>query len=67
MAVAVEGVDSLGSIKGKRYPLLVDEIEEATWQALRGRLEQRDNNNLLVRISLGDGLDAVSYQLFFPS
>ncbi|XP_023316656.1 renin receptor isoform X1 [Trichogramma pretiosum] len=59
VAIAVEGVDSLGAIKGKKYPLLADEVEEATWQNLRGRLEQRDNDNLLVRIYLGDGLDAL--------
>uniref|UniRef100_A0ABD2WA21 Renin receptor n=1 Tax=Trichogramma kaykai TaxID=54128 RepID=A0ABD2WA21_9HYME len=63
VAIAVEGVDSLGAIKGKKYPLLADEVEEATWQNLRGRLEQRDNDNLLVRIYLGDGLDAVSITL----
>lgn len=46
--------------KGKRFPLNVNEVEETTWQALRERLEERDNDNTLVRISLGDGLDAVS-------
>jgi renin receptor len=59
VAVAVEGVDSLGPIKGKKFPLNVDEVEETTWQALSGRLEERDNDNSLVRIYLGDGLDAL--------
>lgn len=60
VAIAVEGVDSLGAIKGKKYPLNVDEVEETTWQALSGRVEERDSDNTLVRIYLGDGLDAVS-------
>lgn len=60
VAVAVEGVDSLKVIKGKKFPLNVDESEETTWQALSGRIQKRDNDNTLVRIYLGDGLDAVS-------
>ncbi|OAD55815.1 Renin receptor [Eufriesea mexicana] len=59
VAVAIEGVDSLNISKGKRFPLNVNEVEETTWQALRERLEERDNDNTLVRISLGDGLDAL--------
>ncbi|CAK9832994.1 ATPase H(+)-transporting accessory protein 2 [Anthophora retusa] len=59
VAVVVEGVDSLDIPRGKRYPLNVNEVEETTWQALRERLEERDNNNTLVRISLGDGVDAL--------
>lgn len=59
VGVAVEGVDNLGPIKGLRFPLNADEVEETTWQALSGRLEERDNDNSLVRIYLGDGLDAV--------
>lgn len=59
VAVVVEGIDSLDIPKGKRFPLNVNEVEETTWQALRGRLEERDNDNTLVRISLGDGLDAL--------
>ena len=60
VTIAIEGVDSLGAIKGKKFPLNVDEVEETTWQALSGRLEERDNDNSLVRIYLGDGLDAVN-------
>ena len=60
VAIVIEGVDSLDIPKGKRFPLNVNEVEETTWQALRERLEERDNDNTLVRISLGDGLDAVS-------
>ncbi|XP_015584718.1 renin receptor isoform X2 [Cephus cinctus] len=56
---AVEGINSLHSPRGKRFPLNVDEVEETTWQALSGRLEERDNDNTLVRIYLGDGLDAL--------
>ncbi|XP_017889257.1 renin receptor isoform X2 [Ceratina calcarata] len=59
VAIAIEGVDSLDIPRGKKYPLNVNEVEETTWQALRERLEERDNNNTLVRISLGDGLDAL--------
>ncbi|XP_043791742.1 ATPase H(+)-transporting accessory protein 2 isoform X1 [Apis laboriosa] len=59
VVVAIEGVDSLDIPKGKRFPLNVNEVEETTWQALRERLEERDNDNTLVRISLGDGLDAL--------
>lgn len=59
VAIAVEGIESLGVIKGKKFPLNVDEVEETTWQALSGRLEERDNDNSLVRIYLGDGLDAL--------
>ncbi|XP_058795338.1 ATPase H(+)-transporting accessory protein 2 isoform X2 [Phymastichus coffea] len=59
VAIAVEGVESLGAIKGKKFPLNVDEVEETTWQALSGRLEERDSDNTLVRIYLGDGLDAL--------
>jgi renin receptor len=64
VAIAVEGIDSLGVIKGKKFPLNVDEVEETTWQALSGRLEERDNDNSLVRIYLGDGLDAVSMKIY---
>ncbi|XP_043247992.1 ATPase H(+)-transporting accessory protein 2 isoform X2 [Colletes gigas] len=59
VAVAIEGVGSLDIPRGKRFPLNVNEVEETTWQALRERLEERDNDNTLVRISLGDGLDAL--------
>ncbi|XP_043518876.1 ATPase H(+)-transporting accessory protein 2 isoform X1 [Frieseomelitta varia] len=59
VAIVIEGVDSLDIPKGKRFPLNVNEVEETTWQALRERLEERDNDNTLVRISLGDGLDAL--------
>lgn len=62
VSIVVEGVDFLGPIKGKKFPLNVDEVEETTWQALSGRLEERDNDNTLVRIYLGDGLDAVSFE-----
>lgn len=64
VGIAVEGVDSLGSSRGKKFPLNVDEVEETTWQALGGRLEERDNDNTLVRIYLGDGVDAVRALLY---
>ena len=59
VAVVIEGVDSLDIPKGQRFPLDANEFEETTWQAIRERLEERDNDNTLVRISLGDGLDAL--------
>ncbi|XP_033214858.1 ATPase H(+)-transporting accessory protein 2 [Belonocnema kinseyi] len=59
VGIAVEGVDTLNSPRGKRFSLNVDEIEETTWQALSGRLEERDDDNTLIRIYLGDGVDAL--------
>lgn len=60
VAVAIEGSNSLKVIKGKKFPLNIDESEETTWQALSGRIQDREKDNTLVRIYLGDGLDAVS-------
>lgn len=59
VVTAVEGKDSLNSTRGIIFPLNADENEETTWQALTGRLGKKDDNNTLVRIYLGDGLDAV--------
>lgn len=59
VCIAVEGVDTLDVASGKKFHLNDDEIEETTWQAISGRLEERDNDNTLVRIYLGDGLDAL--------
>lgn len=52
-------MDSIPFSKGKHYPMNVDEVEETTWQVLSGRLEERDNSDTLVRISLEDGVNAV--------
>lgn len=60
VAIAIEGVDSLDIPQTKKFGLNVNEVEETTWQALRERLEERDNDNTLVRIYLSDGVDAVS-------
>ncbi|XP_043464847.1 ATPase H(+)-transporting accessory protein 2 [Leptopilina heterotoma] len=59
VVIAVEGKDSLNSTRGILFPLNADENEETTWQALTGRLGKKDDNNTLVRIYLGDGLDAL--------
>ncbi|KAK2585277.1 hypothetical protein KPH14_009970 [Odynerus spinipes] len=59
VSIAVEGVDVLDVPHGKKFRLDVDEIEETTWQAISGLLGERDNDNKLVRIYLGDGLDAL--------
>ncbi|XP_076298729.1 ATPase H(+)-transporting accessory protein 2 isoform X1 [Lasioglossum baleicum] len=59
VVMAIEGIDSLDIPKGTRFPLNVNEGEETTWQAFRQRLDERDDDNILVRIYLGDGLDAL--------
>ncbi|KAK0086389.1 hypothetical protein PV326_005556, partial [Microctonus aethiopoides] len=57
--VVVEDVDSLESSRGIKFALNVDENEERTWQVVRQRLEDRDKNNTLIRIRVGDGFDAL--------
>ncbi|XP_015171803.1 PREDICTED: renin receptor isoform X3 [Polistes dominula] len=59
VSIVVEGVDTLDIPNGKKFHLNDDEIEETTWQAISRRLAERDNDNTLVRIYLGDGLDAL--------
>ena len=63
VAIVVEGVEKLPFLKDKAKvtcPLIDDEAEEITWQAIRSRVEERSNDNTLVRINLSDGVDAVS-------
>lgn len=63
VAIPIDGVEQLPFLKDKTeitYPLIVDEAEETTWQAIRSRVEERSNDNTLVRINLSDGVDAVS-------
>lgn len=64
VSIAIEGVESIESSRGIRFPLVVDEVEETTWQAVNRRLEERDSNNTLVRIHVGDGLNAVSINYY---
>ncbi|XP_043504540.1 ATPase H(+)-transporting accessory protein 2 isoform X2 [Polistes fuscatus] len=59
VSIVVEGVDTLDITNGIKFHLNDDEIEETTWQAISRRLAERDNDNTLVRIYLGDGLDAL--------
>ncbi|XP_024892163.1 renin receptor isoform X3 [Temnothorax curvispinosus] len=62
VAIPIDGVEELPipTYKAKVwYPLIVDEAEETTWQAIRSRVEERSNDNTLVRINLGDGVDAL--------
>ncbi|XP_015518978.1 ATPase H(+)-transporting accessory protein 2 isoform X1 [Neodiprion pinetum] len=59
VGVAIEGVTSIEPPRGKHYPLIEDESEETTWQALSGRLEERDNSETVVRINTADGVDAL--------
>lgn len=63
VAIPIDGVDILPFMKDNtkvKYPLIVDEVEETTWQAIRSRVEERSNDNTLARINLSDGVDAVS-------
>lgn len=63
VAIVVEGIEQLPFLKGKAKvtcPLIDDEAEETTWQAIRSRVDERSNDNTLVRINLSDGVDAVS-------
>jgi renin receptor len=62
VAIPIDGIDQLPAQKEKpkaTYPLIVDEAEETTWQAIRSRIEERSNDNTLVRINLSDGVDAL--------
>lgn len=66
VVIAVDGMESLPILSDKTkvtYPLIVDEVEETTWQAIRSRIEERSNDNTLVRINLSDGVDAVSNEV----
>lgn len=65
VAISIDGIEQL-PLKDENkitYPMLFDEAEETTWQALRSRVEERSSDNMLVRINLSDGVDAVSRQL----
>ncbi|XP_018355030.1 PREDICTED: renin receptor isoform X2 [Trachymyrmex septentrionalis] len=62
IAIVVEGTEHLPSLKDKAKvtcPLIYDEVEESTWQAIRSRVDERSNDNTLVRINLSDGVDAL--------
>ncbi|XP_031835299.1 ATPase H(+)-transporting accessory protein 2 isoform X2 [Nomia melanderi] len=59
VVISIEGIYSLNTSKGTTFPLNVNEGEETTWQALRQRLDERDDDNMLVRINLSDGIDAL--------
>ncbi|XP_011701327.1 PREDICTED: uncharacterized protein LOC105458010 [Wasmannia auropunctata] len=62
VAISVDGVEQLPFPKDNTkvaYSLIVDEGEETTWQAIRSRVEERSNDNTLVRINLSDGVDAL--------
>ncbi|XP_011349190.1 uncharacterized protein LOC105286143 isoform X1 [Ooceraea biroi] len=62
VAIAIDGIETLPFLENEAkitYPLIVDEVEETTWQAIRSRVEERSNDNTLVRINLSDGVDAL--------
>lgn len=66
VVIACDGMEMLPPMEDKNkitYSLIVDEMEETTWQAIRSRIEERSNDNTLVRINLSDGVDAVSIKL----
>lgn len=63
VAMPIEGIEKLPFMKDTakvEYAMTFDEAEETTWQAIRSRVEERSNDNTLVRINLSDGVDAVS-------
>jgi len=64
VAIPIDGIEHVPFLKDKNdkviYPLIVDEAEETTWQAIRSIIEERSNDNTLARINLSDGVDAVS-------
>ncbi|XP_012224213.1 ATPase H(+)-transporting accessory protein 2 isoform X3 [Linepithema humile] len=60
VAIPIDGIEFMPFLKDKTtYPLIVDEVEETTWQAIRSRIEERSNDNTLIRINLSDGVDAL--------
>ncbi|XP_014475835.1 PREDICTED: renin receptor isoform X2 [Dinoponera quadriceps] len=62
VAMPIEGIEKLPFMKDKakvEYAMIFDEAEETTWQAIRSRVEERSNDNTLVRINLSDGVDAL--------
>lgn len=63
VAMSIDDIESMPFMENRtniKYPVIVDEMEETTWQAIRSRIEERSNDNTLVRINLSDGVDAVS-------
>jgi len=66
VAIPIDGIEFMPFLKDKTkitYPLIVDEVEETTWQTIRSRIEERSNDNTLIRINLSDGVDAVSIKV----
>ncbi|XP_072763497.1 ATPase H(+)-transporting accessory protein 2 isoform X2 [Anoplolepis gracilipes] len=59
VVIVCDGIKMLSSNEKNKVSLIVDEMEEATWQAIRSRVEERSNDNTLVRINLSDGVDAL--------
>lgn len=60
VVVVVDGVKSLGSLKGHSFPVISDEDESAGWQKLKEKIEMRypGFNNTLQRIDLAEGSSA---------
>jgi len=67
VVVAVEGVSDIGHAKGHHFPLKTDEDESVIFRALEKRVLGRypEGNSKLIRVNLGNGLEAVhSYDIF---
>ncbi|XP_026485551.1 ATPase H(+)-transporting accessory protein 2 isoform X2 [Vanessa tameamea] len=68
--VYIDGVSSLGEnagLKGKNFPLIVDEYEPDTYDAIEHRINQRFTNggNKLVKIKLSEPDDLLSASKIF--
>lgn len=65
--VEVDGVATLGTAKGHRFPLRTDEEADSTYNALEKRIKEHspsDSNNL-VHIDLSEGITAIEkYEIF---
>lgn len=67
VTVEVDGVTSLGTAKGHRFPLRTDEDEDTTYNALERRVREHSpsDSNHLVYIDLSEGISAIEkYHIF---
>jgi hypothetical protein len=66
VVVVVDGVSTLGWQKGHRYPLVTDEDESVTWQALHDRVLKRypGQNATLLRMDFAEQVDFAAKQIF---
>jgi hypothetical protein len=61
VVVVVDGVSSLGLKEGHSYPLITDEDESVTWQALHDRVVRRypGQNSTLLRVDLAEEVNSI--------